>query len=40
LKSGELTAAFAGWRVIAQRETWLEGEGWQRVVASLVVQRP
>ncbi len=40
LKPGELREAFADWRVIAQRERWLDDEGWQRAVASLVVQRP
>lgn len=40
LEPGELQAAFADWHVIAQRETWLNDEDWQRAVASLVVQRP
>jgi tellurite methyltransferase len=40
LEPGELQTAFADWRVIAQRETWLADGGWQRAVASLAVQRP
>jgi tellurite methyltransferase len=40
LEPGELQSAFADWCVIAQRETWLDDEGWRRAVASLVVQRP
>ncbi len=40
LEPGELRAAFEDWRVVAQRETWLDDEGWQRAVAGLAVQRP
>lgn len=40
LEPGELRSAFAGWRVITHRETWLDEGGWRRAVASLVVQRP
>jgi tellurite methyltransferase len=40
LKPGELCAAFEDWRVVAQRETWLNDEGWQRAVAGLVGRRP
>ena len=40
LKSGELRAAFQDWDIVTYREKWIDQEGWQRAVASLVARRP
>ena len=39
LKPGELYTAFQDWTVLTYREGWVDQDGWQRAVASLVVRQ-